>query len=214
MSRPIKKGLSYFPLDTDILSDRKTRRLFQNYGCEGFSTYMAILCEAYGTTGYYVRYTDDFCFDIGFTLNLKEERVREIIGFCVEIRLFNRDLFARQGILTSFGIQSRYREINKRSISRISPKWEIREETAPIPTVEISVPVTETPVFAPETSPKGKGKENEGKECRNLGRCPDEIYKIDKNKFASKGRNTPFDGRTVTGKVKMTIVGGHIVYEE
>ena len=114
MSRPIKKGLSYFPLDTDILSDRKTRRLFQNYGCEGFSTYMAILCEAYGTTGYYVRYTDDFCFDIGFSLNLKEERVREIIGFCVEIRLFNRDLFARQGILTSFGIQSRYREINKR----------------------------------------------------------------------------------------------------
>ena len=103
---------------------------------------MAILCEAYGTTGYYVRYTDDFCFDIGFTLNLKEERVREIIGFCVEIRLFNRDLFARQGI------------------SRISPEWEIREETAPIPTVEISVPVTETPVFAPETSPKGKGKEN------------------------------------------------------
>ena len=121
---------------------------------------MAILCEANGTTGYYVRYTDDFCFDIGFTLNLKEERVREIIGFCVEIRLFNRDLFARQGILTSFGIQSRYREINKRSISRISPEWEIREETAPIPTVEISVPVTETPVFAPETSPKGKGKEN------------------------------------------------------
>ena len=96
MSRPIKKGLSYFPLDTDILSDRKIRRLFQNYGCEGFSTYMAILCEAYGTTGYYVRYTDDFCFDIGFTLNLKEERVREIIGFCVEIRLFNRDLLGNQ----------------------------------------------------------------------------------------------------------------------
>ena len=86
MSRPIKKGLSYFPLDTDILSDRKIRRLFQNYGCEGFSTYMAILCEAYGTTGYYVRYTDNFCFDIGFTLNLKEEQIREIIGFCVESR--------------------------------------------------------------------------------------------------------------------------------
>ena len=153
MSRPIKKGLSYFPLDTDMLSDRKIRRLFQNYGCEGFSTYMAILCEAYGTTGYYIRYTDDFCFDIGFTLNLKEEQIREIIGFCVEIRLFNQELFALQGILTSFGI-------HKRSISRISPEWEIREETAPISTVEISVPVTETPVLATETAPKGKGKGN------------------------------------------------------
>ena len=157
MSRPIQKGGSYVPLDTDMLSDRKIRRLFQNYGCEGFSTYMAILCEAYGTTGYYIRYTDDFCFDIGFTLNLKEEQVREIIGFCVEIRLFNQELFALQGILTSFGIQSRYREINKRSISRISPEWEIREETAPTSTVEISVPVTETPVLATETAPKGKG---------------------------------------------------------
>lgn len=163
MSRPIKKGLSYFPLDTDMLSDRKIRRLFQNYGCEGFSTYMAILCEAYGTTGYYIRYTDDFCFDIGFTLNLKEEQIREIIGFCVEIRLFNQELFALQGILTSFGIQSRYRVINKRSISRISPEWELREETAPISTVEISVPVTETPVLATETTPKGKGKGKENK---------------------------------------------------
>lgn len=43
---------------------------------------------------------------------------------------------------------------------------------------------------------------------------PTVTYKIDKNKFASKGRNTPFDGRKVTGKVRATIVGGHIVYQE
>ena len=43
---------------------------------------------------------------------------------------------------------------------------------------------------------------------------PEETYVIDKSQFASKGRNTPFDGRKVTGKVKMTIVGGRISYEE
>lgn len=43
---------------------------------------------------------------------------------------------------------------------------------------------------------------------------PTVTYKIDKNKFASKGKNTPFDGREVTGKVRATIVGGHIAYEE
>ena len=42
---------------------------------------------------------------------------------------------------------------------------------------------------------------------------PDKTYVIDKNKFASKGRNTPFDGRKVTGKVLKTIVDGRIVYE-
>ena len=39
-------------------------------------------------------------------------------------------------------------------------------------------------------------------------------YVIDKNKFAGMGRNTPFDGRKVNGKVRITIVGGKIVYEE
>ena len=43
---------------------------------------------------------------------------------------------------------------------------------------------------------------------------PNKTYEINKNEFASKGRNTPFNGKTVTGKVRMTIAGGHIVYEE
>lgn len=43
---------------------------------------------------------------------------------------------------------------------------------------------------------------------------PTVTYKIDKNEFASKGKNTPFDGRKVTGKVRVTIAGGHIAYEE
>ncbi len=43
---------------------------------------------------------------------------------------------------------------------------------------------------------------------------PHATYKIDKETFFSKGRNTPFDGREVTGKVCMTIVDGKIVYSE
>lgn len=42
---------------------------------------------------------------------------------------------------------------------------------------------------------------------------PEKTYVIDKTKFASKGRNTPFDGRKVTGKVRITIVDGCVVYE-
>jgi dihydroorotase len=43
---------------------------------------------------------------------------------------------------------------------------------------------------------------------------PTETYRIDKNTFASKGRNTPFDGRKVTGKVKCTICDGRVVYSD
>lgn len=43
---------------------------------------------------------------------------------------------------------------------------------------------------------------------------PREEYVIDKNEFASKGKNTPFHGWKVRGKVKMTICDGEIVYED
>ena len=43
---------------------------------------------------------------------------------------------------------------------------------------------------------------------------PNEEYTIDRNRFATKGRNTPFDGWKVKGKVKYTICGGRVVWEE
>jgi dihydroorotase len=41
---------------------------------------------------------------------------------------------------------------------------------------------------------------------------PDEPWTVDPDKFRSKGRNTPFKGMTLKGKVKYTIVSGKIVY--
>ena len=43
---------------------------------------------------------------------------------------------------------------------------------------------------------------------------PNEEWIIDPEKFASKGRNTPFAGRKVKGKVKYTIVNGNLIYQE
>lgn len=41
---------------------------------------------------------------------------------------------------------------------------------------------------------------------------PNEKWIVDSNQFASKGKNTPLDGSTLTGKVKLTIVQGKIQY--
>lgn len=43
---------------------------------------------------------------------------------------------------------------------------------------------------------------------------PNEMWTVDPERFASKGRNTPFVGKKLRGKVKYTIVGGEIVYQE
>lgn len=42
---------------------------------------------------------------------------------------------------------------------------------------------------------------------------PEKEYTINVNTFASKGKNTPFDGKKVKGMVKMTICDGIIVHE-
>lgn len=43
--------------------------------------------------------------------------------------------------------------------------------------------------------------------------APDEEYVINAEEFLSKGRNTPFHGKAVKGKVYMTICGGTVTYE-
>ena len=42
---------------------------------------------------------------------------------------------------------------------------------------------------------------------------PNEEWTVDPEQFASKGRNTPFAGWKVKGRVKYTIVGGTVIYE-
>lgn len=43
---------------------------------------------------------------------------------------------------------------------------------------------------------------------------PKEEYNIDVHEFASKGKNSPFHGRKVVGRVKTTIVAGKVVYKD
>ena len=41
---------------------------------------------------------------------------------------------------------------------------------------------------------------------------PDAVWTVDPEKFRSKGRNTPYAGKTLVGRVETTICGGKIVY--
>ncbi len=58
-----------------------------------------------------------------------------------------------------------------------------------------------------------RGSLAEGKAADITVIDPDQEYVIHKEEFVSKGKNTPFDGRKVKGRVVMTIVGGTVVYE-
>lgn len=59
-----------------------------------------------------------------------------------------------------------------------------------------------------------RGSLREGKVADVVVIDPKEEYIIDARTFASKGRNTPFQGRKVRGQVKTTIYNGEIVYQK
>lgn len=59
-----------------------------------------------------------------------------------------------------------------------------------------------------------RGSLAEGKVADVVILDPNETYTIDASTFESKGRNTPFHGRKVKGKVKATIFNGQIVYQD
>lgn len=58
----------------------------------------------------------------------------------------------------------------------------------------------------------GDGRIAEGNPADLVLIDPKEEWTIDKKQFASRGRNTPFDGWKVRGRVKATICDGEIVY--
>lgn len=58
-----------------------------------------------------------------------------------------------------------------------------------------------------------KGNLNPGADADLTIFDPEERWVIDPAQFRSKGRNTPFAGREVKGRVKYTIVGGRVIYD-
>ncbi|MDO5430923.1 DUF4373 domain-containing protein, partial [Parabacteroides sp.] len=146
MARPIKKGLDYFPLDTDLLRNRKIRQMKRKYGPDAFLLYISLLCEIYAN-GYYVIASDDYVFDFSEQLGFSEQHTLEMIMFMLELGLFHKGLFYDKRILTSKTIQEQYIAI-KRKVS----VGQIIED-------DFSLVSPEKPPVSPSISTQSKVKE-------------------------------------------------------
>ena len=114
MARPISKGISYFPLDVDFMQNLKIRKVIQACGPNSIAIIMLLLGNIYGDEGYFMRWDEDVCFLITEALGVKDMYAREVVKKCLQVGLFDENLFNKYKIITSKGIQSRYFEIIKR----------------------------------------------------------------------------------------------------
>lgn len=122
MSRIKKKGLDYFPMNTDFIHDRLVRRIMKREGDAALAVLLEVYSYIYAGEGYYVRADNLFYEDISANLYEKSaEDVKRIIALAVEYGLFDASLFSREGVLSTADIQRQYLfSTKRRSVSQIA----------------------------------------------------------------------------------------------
>ena len=109
MARPTKQGIEYFSLDVDFFSDIKVRRISKACGPASTSILICLLCNIYRDKGYYIEWDEDLPFVVADTIGTTEGAVEEVVKKAVQVGFFDKSLFDQYRILTSNGIQNRFK---------------------------------------------------------------------------------------------------------
>lgn len=157
MARPAKKGLDYYPSDTNRRNDFKIMDLLNQYGPLGYTIYDFCLQYVY-ENGYFLdvplqQVCLTLCRDIGAKWVKNKHLVGQVIDYCADIGLFDKDLL-RQNVMTSVGIQRRYASVTVRNKVDKSKFWLLGKENceaALINAPKNGVSATETKIIATET---------------------------------------------------------------
>ncbi len=174
MARPRKKGLDYFPLDTDIFEDDKLFDVQNDYGPLGEIIYIRLLCLVY-KNGYYYQFESldklaaMMIKSIGNRWAKDKKTVKDVILYLAKINLFSSELMQRN-VITSRSIQERYLLAVERRQSNIEEynlleKNNFQEEQLAVPQntesdTDNHVSDAETPVYVSRNAAK-ESKENE-----------------------------------------------------
>lgn len=107
MARPIKEGLDYFSIDTDISNDPKVEFLEAKHGLYGYAIMLKLLERIY-RSGYYLNWgkREETIFSGRVKVDINS--INDYINTCLDEGIFNKTLHETYAILTSKGIQKRY----------------------------------------------------------------------------------------------------------
>lgn len=109
MARPKKQGIDYFPLDVDFFSNVKIRKIARACGSQSTSILICLLCNIYKDNGYYILWDEDLPFVIADSVGVSEGAVKEVILKAIQVGFFDKDIYEKYKVLTSYGIQSRFK---------------------------------------------------------------------------------------------------------
>jgi hypothetical protein len=111
MARPNKQGVDYFPLDVHL--DDKFKFIEIKYKLEGFAILIKLFQKIY-SCGYWYKWTEDEALLFSDYIRTDAEVVNKVVNECLDRDVFDKEMYEKHHILTSKGIQKRYKEIVRR----------------------------------------------------------------------------------------------------
>lgn len=176
MARPTKLGLEYFSLDVDIFEDEKVIPVSSAFGPKGECIIIRVLCAIY-RNGYFAECSEAFKFKIAKQANLPESLVSEVIAGLVKWGFFDKAVFDSFGVLTSTGIQKRWKDATRKRVL----KSELDYWILGVNDKNMEFPAEETPLNRSET-PQSKVKKSKVKENNNIAVNEDVFERIEQRK--------------------------------
>lgn len=124
MARPTKLGLEYFPLDVDIFDDEKVLPVSTEYGFKGELILIRVLCAIY-RNGYFAERSDSLIYKLAKQTGVNHSLVSDVISGLVRWGFFDKTVFDSAGVLTSRGIQKRWKEAVRKRVVDVAnlPYW-------------------------------------------------------------------------------------------
>lgn len=120
--RPPKKKLDYFSLDVDYFMDPKFIRLRTEYGITGEMIAIRLFCEIYRQC-YYIEWSENLQYALADAMRLKPTLISDVVHAMVRYGFFDEAFFNQFGILTSKGIQKRWKIANERRKNKGVEFW-------------------------------------------------------------------------------------------
>src|SRR5690625_320213 len=111
MARPTKQGVDYFPLDVHL--DDKFKFIEIKYKLEGFAILIKLMQRIY-SQGYWCMWTADEQLLFSDEVKADFALVQNVVNEYLKRDVFSKELYDSYNILTSTGIQTRYKEIVRR----------------------------------------------------------------------------------------------------
>ena len=112
--RPQKQSIEFAGWAVDIFDNEpKIDKLLDAQGCQGFVIYFYLCQRAYGSNGYFYKWSYDDAPTTARKIGggVGSQAVIDTVRLCLRVGLFDNNLHVGHQILTSRGIQKRYRHV-------------------------------------------------------------------------------------------------------